>query len=103
MKIKKGDEIIVVSGKDRGRKGKVDKTLPRKQAVLVTDLNLVKKHLRAQGEKKPGGIVQIPKPLNVAKIALVCPQCHQPTRVGYKIEKKEKFRICKKCQELIDK
>lgn len=102
MKIKKGDQILVTSGKDRGRKGQVEKVLSKQQAVLVAGLNVVKKHIRPQGEKKPGGIVEISKPLSLGKVALICPKCQQPTRVGFKIEKKEKHRICRKCQEVID-
>ena len=103
MKIKKGDTIKVTSGRDRGRQGKVEKVISKKSAVVVAGLNIVKKHVRPQGEKKPGGIIEIPKPINIAKIALICPKCNEVARVGFKVEKEKKFRICKKCQERIDK
>jgi len=102
MKIKKGDTVLITLGRDRGRQGQVEKVIPDKSAVIVSGLNLAKKHVRPQGEKKPGGIIEISQPLNVAKVALICPKCNQPTRVGYKKEKKEKYRVCKKCQEIID-
>lgn len=101
MKIKKGDTIFVTSGKDQGRQGKIERVFVKDQTVLVTGLNIAKKHLKSQGEKKPGGIVEIAQPLPLAKVALVCPKCHQPTRVGFKVNQKGKHRFCKKCQEII--
>lgn len=97
MKFKKGDQIIVSSGKDKGRKGKIEKIFPRKNLVLVPGLNLVKKHLRPQGEGKPGGIVDLVKPIIASKVSLLCPKCNQPTRIG----RQGKERICKKCRAAI--
>ena len=107
MKFKKGDEIIVTIGKDKGKKGKIEKVFPKSQKVLVTGINLYKKHLKPQGQGKPGGIIDITKPLDTAKIALICLRCGKPTRVGYQIEEgnqKEtlsKLRICRKCKGVI--
>lgn len=101
MKYKKGDNVIITIGKDRGKKGKIDKVLEKKDQVVVGGVNVYKRHLKSRGEGKPGGIVDIIKPLNVAKVALVCPKCNQPTRIGYKILKDEKIRICRKCEEAI--
>jgi len=97
MKFKKGDQVIVTTGKDKGRKGKIEKIFPRKNLVLIPGLNLVKKHLRKQGEGKPGGIVDLVKPIIASKLALLCPKCNQPTRIGWR----SKERICKKCQAAI--
>ena len=98
MKFKKNDEVIVTIGKDRGKKGKIEAVIPKKQSVLITGVNIYKKHLKPRGQNKPGGIIDITKPLNVAKIALICPKCGKPTRVGYQLgDGKEKLRICKKC------
>lgn len=102
MKIKKGDEVIVLLGKDKGKKGKVEQVLPKKNAVVVKDINVFKRHKKKQSEESKGQIVDIVKPLGVSKVALVCPHCKKPTRVGYSIVKSEKKRICKKCKEELD-
>jgi large subunit ribosomal protein L24 len=102
MKIKKGDTIKVLQGKDKGRTGKVVKVLVKEKSVVVENINLFKKHLKPRGEKSPGGIIPLPRPLEVGKVALVCPNCQKPTRVGYQWGKTgEKQRICKKCQALL--
>ena len=103
MKLKKGDTVIITAGKDRGRKGKIEKAQPKKNRVLVSGLNLYKKHVKAKSEKEPGGIVEIPRPLPVSNLALICPKCKKPTRIGYIFNQKgEKERICKKCKKNID-
>jgi large subunit ribosomal protein L24 len=101
MKLKKGDKVKVVAGKDKGRTGKIEKVFPQKDKVLVAGVNVFKRHLKPRGEKKPGGIVDLVKPLPVANVGLICPKCGQITRVGYHQTKLEKTRICKKCQEPI--
>ncbi|KKW11213.1 MAG: 50S ribosomal protein L24 [Candidatus Gottesmanbacteria bacterium GW2011_GWB1_49_7] len=108
MKLKKGDQIIVTIGKDKGKKGNVERVFPKTQSVLVPGINVFKKHKKKRDEKNPGGIVEIVKPLNVAKVALVCPKCGKQTRVGYQIVKSlpagrqgVKERICKKCEQTI--
>ena len=104
LRLKKGDQIVVLRGKDKGKKGKIDRVLAKEGRVLINSLNLVKKHVKPQGEKKPGGIVQIAKPLMVSKVSLVCPKCHQSTRIGFQIGKdKNKHRVCRKCGHLIEK
>ncbi len=106
MKIKKGDKVKIIAGKDRGREGTVDQVLPKKKAVVVPGINVYKKTVRPKKEGDKGGIVDVVRPLDIAKVMLICPKCHQPTRVGYQVSKNkgknsEKLRICKKCQELI--
>lgn len=101
MKIKKGDKIKIILGKDSGREGVVERVLPRKNAVVVTGLNLYKKTVRPRKEGDKGGIVDVARPLAVSKVMLLCPKCHQPTRVGYQLSDKKKVRICAKCQEVI--
>lgn len=102
MKLKKGDKVLVIAGKDKGRRGKIERIFPKEGKVLISGINLYKRHLKRRDEKHPGGIVEIPRPLFISKVALVCPKCDQPTRIGYKIVNKEKLRICKKCKEEID-
>ncbi len=100
VKIKKGDLVKVVLGKDKGREGKVEAVYKKKNAVLVPTLNLYKRHLKG-GQGQKSGIYEVPRPINVSKIMLICPNCKKITRVGFKIEKKEKFRVCRKCNKRI--
>ena len=101
-KIKAKDTVLVTAGKDKGKEGVVEKYIADGDLLLVEGVNMYKKHVKgSQGQK--GGIYDIPKPLSVAKVALVCPSCKKQTRVGFKIEKKEKLRICKKCGKKIVK
>ena len=101
MKLKKGDQIIVTVGKDKGRKGKVEKVFLKENAVLVPGVNVYKRHTKKKDDKHPGGIISTPKPMNVSKMMLVCPSCGKPTRIGYKVLKDEKVRICRKCDQKI--
>ncbi len=96
MKIKKGDTVIVIRGKDKGKKGKVERIFPRKNTVLIPGINIYKRHIKKRDEKNPGGIVEIPRPIDVSKVALVDPKTKTPTRVGFAIEKNKKKRITKK-------
>ena len=101
MKIKKGDEIIVTVGKDRGKRGKVERVFAKENAVLVLGVNIYKRHAKKRDEKTPSGIIDFPRPLSLGKVALLCPKCKKPTRVGFITGDKEKQRICKKCKQLI--
>ena len=103
MKIKKGDKVRVLAGKDKGREGQVEKTFPGKNKVLVAGINLFKKHTKPQSRKDQaaGGIIDIIKPLPAANVAIVCPKCGKPTRIGWQIFTDEKKRICRKCKEVI--
>jgi large subunit ribosomal protein L24 len=102
VKLKKGDQVKVLIGKDRGKTGKIEKVFPGREMVLIPGLNLAKKHVKPQGEGKPGGIIDVAKPFLVSKLALICPKCGQPTRVGFKLGKKsERLRICRKCKQVI--
>ncbi len=96
MKIKKGDKVKILLGKDQGKEGKVAFVLGKESRVFVEGVNLYKRHVRKQGSIE-GGIINIPKSLNVSNVALICPNCKKPTRVGFKFEGNEKLRICKKC------
>jgi large subunit ribosomal protein L24 len=97
MKIKKGDTVLIISGKDRGRKGKVLKAFSKEGKILVEGLNLKRKHVRPKSEGEKGQIVQVPAPLPVSNVKLICPKCGKATRIGYKITENKKSRICKKC------
>jgi large subunit ribosomal protein L24 len=101
MKIKKGDTVLVISGKWRGKTGKVLKAFPKEMKILVEGVNLVKKHQKPKSSGEKGKIIEVLKPIPVSKVKLICPSCKKAVRVGFKIEKGEKFRICKKCKEKI--
>lgn len=103
MKIKKGDLVKITAGKDKGKTGKVDKVILKKNKVVVAGVNIYKRHLKPKGEGKPGGIIDIAKPLPMSNIALICSKCNQQTRVGYLLDKnKSKTRVCKKCKQIIN-
>jgi len=101
MKLKVSDQIIVTSGKDKGKKGKIDAVMPKTRSVLVGGVNMYKKHQKARDEKHPAGIIDFARPLPVSRVALICPRCGKQTRVGYLVVKNEKVRICKKCTQNI--
>ncbi len=97
MKLRKGDQVKIVKGKDSGKTGKVERFYIKESKVLVEGINQYKRHLKAKSQGQKSEIVVITKPLPVANVALICPKCKKPTRVGYKIVKDGKTRICKKC------
>lgn len=99
LKFRVGDKVKITSGKDKGRDGEVERIFPEDLRALIPGINLYKKHVKAQsvGEGQKGGIYEIPRPLSFAKLALICPECKKPTRVGFKVYDTEKVRYCKKC------
>ena len=98
LKIKKGDQVQVLTGKDRGAKGTVTRVLPDVGKVIVDGVNVAKKHQKATKATMQGGIIDKDMPIPVANVALLCPSCGKPTRVGYKIDGDgTKVRVCKKC------
>lgn len=97
MKIRKGDNVKILSGKDRGKTGKVSRVLPASGKALVEGLNLVKKHIRPRKQGEKGQRVSVPAAIDVSSLMLVCPKCSKATRIGFKVSEKNKFRICKKC------
>jgi large subunit ribosomal protein L24 len=98
MKIRKGDNVKILSGKDRGKIGKVLRVFGKEKKALVEGMNLVKRHTRPRRQGEKGQRVTVPAAIDLSNLALVCPKCSKPTRVGFKVEYKNKFRICKKCQ-----
>lgn len=101
MKIRKGDQILVISGKDKGRKGKVIEALSKEARIIIENINLRKKHVRPKKSGEKGQIVELPGPLNVSNVKIICPKCSKAARVGYRKEGKKKFRVCKKCGQEI--
>ncbi len=104
MRIKKGDLVEVISGKDKGKRGKVLRVIPRENKVIVENVNMVKRHQRPIPQLREGGIIEREAPIYASKVMVVCPACDKRTRVGYRFtEDGKKVRYCKKCGEIIDK
>ncbi|MBZ1356165.1 MAG: 50S ribosomal protein L24 [Candidatus Nealsonbacteria bacterium] len=101
MKIKKGDTILLITGKDRGKKGKVLQVIPTKDKVVVDNINLKKKHVRPKKSGEKGQVVEFSAPVDISNVKLVCPKCSKPSRVGYIIVDGKKDRVCKKCEKKI--
>ncbi len=103
LHIKKGDTVMVVTGKDKSKTGKILQILPKKDGVLVEGLNMVKRHTRARGNE-PGGILEKEAPIHVSNVMMYCSKCRKPVRTGIKIlEDGKKARVCVKCGESFDK
>ena len=100
-KLKKGDLVVILNGRDRGKRGKILKMLTARQAALVERVNLMKHFERRTRADQPGGIVEREGPIALAKLALVCPRCNRPARVGWSLTDGAKERMCKRCQEVI--
>lgn len=101
MKLIRGDEVIISKGKDKGKKGKIEKIFSKENSVLIPGINLYKRHKKARMQNQKSEIIEIVKPINAENVSLICPNCHKETRIGYKIDGKEKIRICKKCNKKI--
>ncbi|MEN6478854.1 MAG: 50S ribosomal protein L24 [Anaerolineales bacterium] len=104
MKIKKGDTVEVISGDDKGAKGTVNIAIPKEGRVVVSGVNMIKKHQRRTNNvNAQAGIIEREAPIRIENVALVCPHCNKPTRVGYSLAPDgTKSRVCRKCGEIID-
>jgi large subunit ribosomal protein L24 len=99
MKIKKGDNVLIAAGKDRGKVAKVLKAFPREEKILVEGVQMRHKHVRPKRQGEKGQTIKVPAPFHVSNVKIVCPKCGKATRLGYKMgEKGKKFRICRKCK-----
>jgi large subunit ribosomal protein L24 len=107
LHVRKGDMVLVLAGKDNGRRGQVLGALPRNERVLVEDVNVATRHLRPRGlnptQRQEAGRVEKPAPLHVSNVQLICPNCNRPTRVVRREVEGHSARACKQCGELIDK
>ena len=100
LHVKKGDNVIVLSGKDKGKEGKVLEVAPKEGKVIVEKINIVKKHVKPRRQGDMGGIIEAEGALYACKVQLVCPKCTKGTRAGYKVlEDGKKVRVCKHCNE----
>ena len=97
MNIKKDDKVIVLSGKDKGKQGKILVAEPKTGKVIVEGVNVATKHKKPQKQGEDGGIIKVETPIYASKVQLVCPKCGKGTRIGHKVTDGKKVRICKKC------
>ena len=97
MRIKKGDNVEVLSGNDKGKKGEVLEVLPKDNKIIVKGVNVRKKHVKPRKQGDEGGIISVECAINSSKVNVVCPKCGKATKIGYSEEKDKKIRVCKKC------
>ena len=102
LHVKTGDEVIVISGKDKGKKGKVVAVNPTEGKVVVEKVNVMTKHQKARSQAQQGGIIQKECPIYASKVMRVCPKCGKATRIGKQVAEGKASRICKNCHEVID-
>ena len=103
MKIRKNDTVLIIAGKDRGKKGKVRFAHPRDGKVIVEHINMIKKAARATGRTRQAGIIEREAPIDVSSAMLLCAKCNKPARIGFRfLEDGKKVRFCKSCGEVID-
>lgn len=101
MFVRKGDNVKVLSGKDKGKSGKIIAAFPKSQTVVVENVNKVKRHTKPNIKSPQGGILDKEMPLHVCKVQLICPACNKPTRIAHKVVDGKNLRACKKCGEVI--
>ena len=97
MRIRKGDNVQVLSGNDKGKTGEVLEVIPKEDKIVVKGVNVRKKHVKARRQGEESGIISVECAIPSSKVNVVCPKCGKATKVGYSIEKEEKVRVCKKC------
>ncbi|MAF85833.1 MAG: 50S ribosomal protein L24 [Dehalococcoidales bacterium] len=103
MQIRKNDTVLVIVGKDKGKKGKVRFAYPKKERLLVDGVNFIKKHTRAKKGARQAGIIEQEAPINVSNVMLLCSKCNHPVRIGFRfLEDGRKVRVCRSCHEVID-
>ncbi len=102
LHVKKGDTVVVLAGKDKGKQGEVRRALPQDNRVVVEKVNMVKKAMRPTQANPQGGISTLEAPLHASNVMLVCPSCNKPTRIGHRVVEGKKVRVCKKCGKDID-
>ena len=100
LKRRKDDTVQVIAGKDKGKRGAVVRVIAKKDAVIVSGINMVKKAMRKRSQQDQGGIAEIEAPLNISNVAIVCKKCG-PTKIGFKIDGDKKTRVCRKCGEAL--
>lgn len=103
LRIKKNDSIVVISGKEKGKRGRVLSVSPSKGSLIIEKINVVKKHMKPSRKYTQGGIIEKEAPIHLSNVMLICPKCNKPTRIGSLfLEGGRKVRVCKKCREVMD-
>ncbi|MCX6000866.1 MAG: 50S ribosomal protein L24 [Chloroflexi bacterium] len=102
MKIVKNDTVIVMSGKDKGKTGKVRRSYPGEERIIVEGVNMIKRHAKARGAARQAGIIELEAPIHVSKVMLVCTKCNRPARVATRFVEAKKVRLCSSCHEVIE-
>jgi large subunit ribosomal protein L24 len=103
MKIRKNDTVLVIAGKDKGKKGKVRYAYPKEERVLIEGVNFIKRHSRAQGAARQAGIIEREAPIRVSSVMLLCSKCNHPARIGFRfLADGKKVRFCRSCGEVVD-
>ena len=103
MKIQKNDTVLIIVGKDKGKKGKVRKAIPSKDRVVVEGLNLIKRHSKTKGKTRQAGIIELEAPVRISNVMLICNKCNKPARIGFRLlEDGKRARYCRNCSEIID-
>lgn len=110
MHVKTGDEVLIIAGKDKGKRGKVKRSIPSEGRLVIEGLNMIKRHMKARGPGKPGGIIDMEAPLNASNVMLICPSCGRASRTGHRLleetdhkGRQRKVRFCKACDATVDK
>ena len=101
MKIKKGDQIQIIAGKDKGKTGKVLRVIPGNLRIVIEGLNLIKKHMKPKKGGEKGQRIEVPASINISNVMLVCPKCGKLTKIGLRVSENDKLRVCKKCKSEI--
>jgi len=103
MNIRKNDTVVVISGRDKGKKGKVRFAYPRKETLIIEGINFIKRHARATRQARQAGVIELEAPLHISKVMYVCDKCSRPARIGFRfLEDGKKVRFCRACNEVID-
>lgn len=103
LSVRKEDTVLVITGKNKGKRGRVISVVPKKDKVIVEGVNVKKKHMKPNKQFQQGGIIDREAPVYTSNVMLVCPKCDKPTRIGNKVlEDGRKLRECKKCKEVMD-
>ncbi len=105
MRVRTGDNVLVIAGRERGKSGKISRVIPKDDRVVVGGVNLVKRHMKPRPGVAQSGIVEKEAPLHASNVMLICPTCNEPTRIGHRIHQdgaeKVKERVCKRCGEVV--
>jgi large subunit ribosomal protein L24 len=103
MRIRKNDNVLVIAGKDKGKKGKIRFSHPKDNQVVIEGVNFIKRHVRAGGRVRQAGIIELEAPMDVSNVMFLCSRCNRPSRIGFrKLQDGRKVRVCRSCNEVID-